>query len=132
MVKTNKFSNFKNALERLNEMNARYELLKTDEAVCDALIKRFEFTFDLAWKSLREFLLLQGIDSLSSPRAVFSEAYRAGFLQDDKIWLEIMASRNSSAHIYSADIAKEIISDINGKYCQAFLSLLNLYNNNNL
>lgn len=127
MVKTNKFENFKNALLRLNEMNNRFAVSKSDDAVSDALIKRFEFTYDLAWKSLKEFLVLQGFEVLASPRSIFAEAFRAGFLPDDKIWIEIIGGRNATTHIYSSEIASQIACDISERYCRAFDVLLNLY-----
>ncbi len=127
MVKTNKFENFKNAFTRLCEMKDRFAISKSDDAVRDALIKRFEFTYDLSWKSLKEFLVLQGFEVLASPRSIFAEAFRAGFLPDDKIWIEIIGGRNATTHIYSSEIASQIASDISERYCEAFDVLINLY-----
>ena len=53
----NKYENFGNAVNRLNEANVAYKKNSDNDIYQDALIKRFEFTFELAWKTLREFML---------------------------------------------------------------------------
>ena len=61
MVKTeNKYINFNNAVKRLNEANVLYKKNSDDDIYQDALIKRFEFTFELAWKTLRQFMIDSG------------------------------------------------------------------------
>ena len=55
MIKlANKFDNFNKAVKRLNEANIAYKKNRDDDIYQDALIQRFEFTFELAWKTLRE------------------------------------------------------------------------------
>ena len=51
----NKVENFYNALKRLSEVNVKYKKDKHDDVCRDALIKRFEFTFELSWKCLKEY-----------------------------------------------------------------------------
>lgn len=52
----NKYDNFSNAVNRLNEANIAYRRNPENDIYQDALIKRFEFTFELAWKTLRSRL----------------------------------------------------------------------------
>ncbi len=127
MVKTNKFENFKRACKRLNEMNTRYKSSKQDSAVQDALIKRFEFTYDLAWKSMREFLIMQGIEVMATPRCVFAEAYRTGFLKNESLWLEMISARNSTSHLYSEELAIDVADNISLRYSKEITALLVLY-----
>ena len=72
MIKlANKFDNFSKAVKRLNEANIAYKKNSADDIYQDALIKRFEFTFELAWKTLREFMTEQGYQlEILSPKGV--------------------------------------------------------------
>lgn len=73
----------------------------------DAAIQRFEFSYELAWKALRAHLLVQGIDS-TSPRDTFSQAYVQGWIDEDDVWLAMLADRNRSSHTYEESLALEI------------------------
>lgn len=128
MTKTaNKFENFNNAIKRLNEANIAYRKNKDDNIYQDALIKRFEFTYELAWKTLREYLIESGYRlETVSPKGVFSYAYQEGILDDENIWLDMLKSRNLTAHDYGQELSAEIADHISTRYSKA-LSLLGKY-----
>ena len=128
MTKTeNKNANFCQAVKRLNEANIAYRRHSDDDIYQDALIKRFEFTFELGWKSLREFLLAQGYRlEIPSPKGVFAFAYQEGILQDEALWLDMLESRNLTSHDYGRELSKEIADKISNRFCKA-LSDLNKY-----
>ncbi len=128
MTKTeNKNANFSQAVKRLNEANIAYRRHSDDDIYQDALIKRFEFTFELGWKSLREFLLAQGYRlEIPSPKGVFAFAYQEGILQDEALWLDMLESRNLTSHDYGRELSKEIADKISNRFCKA-LSDLNKY-----
>lgn len=65
----------------------------------DGVIQRFEFTFELFWKSLRLILLHEGFEC-RSPRSCIKEAYRVGFVVDGEIYLDMLDDRNRTSHIY--------------------------------
>lgn len=100
-------SDFNDALERLREALARPE----DEFIRDASIKRFEFCFELAWKSIRSIGRLEGQDCVT-PRAAFSLAWQARWLEDEGIWLDVLDARNKTAHTYREQTAKEVYSSL--------------------
>ncbi|MGH4123729.1 MAG: nucleotidyltransferase substrate binding protein [Clostridium sp.] len=116
-----KYENFKNALNRLKE-----GILKLDEEndlLRDGLIQRFEFTFELAWKTLKAYFEDEGLIGLNSPKSVLREAYSAGIISDDELWLKMLNDRNSTSHIYSEQVATEICNNIKGKYVMALSEL---------
>lgn len=125
MVKLdNKFENFKNAVKRLNEANTAYKSTKSNELYQDALIQRFEFTFELAWKCLREFMVLQGIVNLfNTPKAILKEGFSAGYLDNQDIWNKILEDRNLMAHTYDNSLAERIAEDISTQYCKVLAAL---------
>ena len=103
-----KFEKLENALFQLED--ACQENLK-NRFICDATIQRFEFTFELFWKFLQEYFRAQGVQ-LNFPRDVFSQAYSAKIVPEEKIWLEMLKDRNLTSHTYDQSVADEILSHI--------------------
>lgn len=117
-----KLDNFEKAYERLKEGIAKYDPL--NDLTRDGLIQRFEFTFELAWKTLKEVFEDEGVSGLNSPKRVLREAFVAEVIKNEELWLSMLADRNSTAHIYSEYVALRICSDIQGKYVLALGELL--------
>lgn len=119
-----KFDSFSNAVKRLNEANIAYRKDKDETLYQDSLIKRFEFTFELAWKALRDFLIEEGYAlKIASPKGVISFSYQEGFLSDEKVWLDMLQARNGTAHDYDRILAAEIAEDISNKYSKELQKL---------
>ncbi len=118
MRREKKLKNFSDALERLKEAveNAETEL------EIDGTIQRFEFTFEQAWKALKAFLEDEGIEC-RLPKGCLKEAYAAGFIEDEKLWLQMLSDRNTSSHLYSFETSREIFERIKGLYLGAFEKL---------
>lgn len=81
------------------------------DIVRDASIQRFEFCFELAWKTLKRILAFKGIEA-NSPRDVFREAARVSLVDDPIIWFEFLKKRNNTVHTYNEDIAEEIYKSL--------------------
>ena len=71
---------------RLEEAIADYEKLGLD-SIRDGVIQRFEFCTELAWKTLREYLLDQGYTEINSPKSVMKQAFADGILDHEEGWL---------------------------------------------
>ena len=78
-----------------------------NEYIRDSAIQRFEFTFELAWKTLKAFLEEQGI-TVYSPRDSFKGAFQTGLIDEDPTWLETIELRNLTTHTYNESTAEEI------------------------
>ncbi len=72
----------------------------------DATIQRFEFTFELTWKILQSILRVRGVE-VFSPREVIRGAAQEGLIENVDTWLNFLASRNASTHIYSEEMADD-------------------------
>ena len=120
----NKYENFGSAVNRLNEANVAYKKNSDNDIYQDALIKRFEFTFELAWKTLREFMLEQGYTlEILSPKGVISFAWREGIISNEELWLDMLQSRNLSAHDYGRELSADIADKISNRYCKELTAL---------
>ena len=87
---------FEQALRRLQEVLGEPE----SALVRDAAIKRFEFTFELAWKAVQRVLREQGV-LCHSPKGCLSEAYTCGLVRDSPLWIRMIEDRNLTVHTYN-------------------------------
>ncbi len=79
--------------------------------VIDATIQRFEFTFELFWKTLKKFLYKEGLDA-KTPREILQSAYQLKWIHNEKLWLNMLNDRNETSHIYDEAMAKRIYKNI--------------------
>lgn len=126
-----KVENYQNALKRLEEAIARYQASPSDTLYRDGLIQRFEFTFELAWKSLKEYLEDQGmVLTIVSPRSVLKEAYATGIIDNPDIWNEAVDSRNLMSHIYDEETAISIADRVSFEFIIPLSALAEFYKSN--
>lgn len=121
MSRVNKITNYKNALSRLKEGVEKYD--EQNDLLRDGLIQRFEFTFELAWKTLKVIFEDEGLAGLNSPKTVLREAFSAKLIDDDGVWLDMLTYRNTTAHIYNEKLSVEICNNITAKYIAVFEQL---------
>jgi len=108
-----KIENYHHALAQLAEAVQIYTADPGDALYRDGLIQRFEFTVELAWKSLKEYLEDQGaILGIASPRGVLKEAYAAGVITDAETWNRIIEARNITSHVYDEKTAQTVADQI--------------------
>ena len=116
-----KIENYLRAIRHLKEAVDTYSAQPENDLYRDGLIQRFEFTVELAWKSLKEYLEDQGVTiTRATPKAVLKDAFAAGVIQDDQIWILILDARNLTSHIYSEETAQNIARQV----CSDFLPTL--------
>jgi nucleotidyltransferase substrate binding protein (TIGR01987 family) len=116
-----KYENYKNALIRLNDGIMKFD--QTNDLLRDGLIQRFEFTFELAWKALKAIFEDEGLTGLNSPKTVLREAFSAGLIEKDELWLAMLSDRNTTAHIYNEQLAIDICSKVIKEYACEFNGL---------
>ena len=122
-----KRDNFVNAAHRLAEAVTDYQNIRND-TVRDGMIQRFEFTFELGWKALKEYMLDAGMqNTLQFPKQVLREAYAAELIDDERLWLDMLDARNSTSHIYDDRQAAAVMSGVQERYYKALRALASLY-----
>lgn len=107
-----RYDHFQQALARLEEAVA---MNPKDRLALDGLIQRFEFSFELGWKVLKDWLNYKGFE-VSAPRDVIQKAYQESFIDDFEGWLKMLELRNVSAHEYSLEKADGLIKLIQEKF----------------
>lgn len=102
-MNNDRFQSFTQSLDRFSD------ILKAEKNVAnrDSAIKRFELTFELAWKTLKMHVGAQGI-VCRSPRECLKEAFTLGIVRDNPLWVQMIQDRNASVHTYNEKLAEEI------------------------
>ena len=117
-------SRLKKATQRLGEAIQKADRDTSGDGVIeDAVIKRFEFTFELFWKCLKAFLEKQGIQC-RSPKNCLEEAFNFGLLRSEKPFTSMLEDRNKTAHIYSKEESEKIFEKIRDNYFEAFKEIV--------
>ena len=115
-----RLSNYRRALLQLQKFVDQRQLNELEQ---QGLIKAFEFTHELAWNVLKDYLQYQGNNAIHGSRDATREAFELGLLQDGDIWMSMIKSRNQSAHTYNKETADEISRLILNNYFSLFKTL---------
>jgi nucleotidyltransferase substrate binding protein (TIGR01987 family) len=121
---------FERALERFRIVvteRDRWVAEGNGDIVLDVAAKRFEFTYEMAWKALKRALDYLGIDA-RAPRPVFKEAYAQGLLSEEQVWLDMIEMRNLSSHVYDEHEISRILTELE-RYLAAFDALMDQLRN---
>jgi nucleotidyltransferase substrate binding protein (TIGR01987 family) len=110
------FEQFKEAFGRLKEA---IDIEGESDIKRDAVIKRFEFTYELLWKTYKKLARLEKLDYFS-PKACFQFAFKSGWIENEELFLEIIDARNKTSHVYSEEEARRIYDFIKEKVIDAF------------
>jgi len=109
---------FKNLEKAYSQFEKGIRLPRPSELERQGIIQSFEFTFELSWKCLKDYLSAQGVEC-SFPRDVIKQAFKSGVIENGEIWLEMLASRNLLTHTYDERIAREAYEKIKNHFFPA-------------
>ncbi|MBI9033618.1 MAG: nucleotidyltransferase substrate binding protein [Bacteroidales bacterium] len=116
-----RFANYQKALSQLERFPARNML---NEFEIQGLIKAFEYTFELAWKTLQDFLEeIAAYPDIKGPRPVIMKAFQDGYLTHGESWMSMLKDRNRTVHTYDQATASEIADAITKEYMPLFAAL---------
>src|SRR6476659_6810312 len=107
-----RFSNFKKAFAKLEEVAKTRSVSDLSDLEQEGLIQRFEYTYELAWKTLQDLLRLKGYLDVAGPNPVLQQAFKDGYIADGDAWKRMKASRELSSHTYDQSTAEEIVENI--------------------
>ncbi len=88
------------------------------------LIQGFEYTHELAWNMIKDYLEEQGIFGLLGSKSTVREAFKLGLLKEGEIWMDMIQSRNQTSHTYNTTLAEQVVSDIIHKYFYQFKEII--------
>ena len=115
-----RFNNFVKAFAQLEEavkLSRQRELSKLEQ---QGLIQAFEYTHELAWKTMKDFLEERGVLNIYGSRDATREAFKAGLIENGEVWMEMIQSRNLTSHTHNEETAAIIFSAIVDTYFAEF------------
>jgi nucleotidyltransferase substrate binding protein (TIGR01987 family) len=118
-----RFDNYKKALEQLNDAIEVMNERSLSNLEKQGLVQAFEFTHELSWKVLKDFLEYRGATDLYGSRDVVRRAFSLGILEEGEIWMNMIKSRNLTSHTYNEDVVDEIIGVVHSQYVKEFNKL---------
>jgi len=118
-----RFSNYKKALAKLGEVAGNGSADGLSELEKEGMIQRFEYTFELAWKTLQDLLSWKGYQGIVGPNPVLQQALQDGYIVDEQTWRNMKKSRELTSHTYDDETADNIAQGIVKGYYHALLAL---------
>ena len=115
-----RLQNFSRALNLLREIvEAHQDLTTLEPIVKEGTIQRFEYTFELAWKTLKDKMQADGLElERISPRYVFKSAFQAKYIDNIEDWLKMASDRNLMSHTYNFDTFDQVLVALKNDYFQ--------------
>ena len=118
-----RFSNYKKALQQLGEAVALSNTRELSDLEKQGLIQAFEYTHELAWSTLKDFLEHKGQKDIYGSRDASRKAFQLGIIEDGEVWMDMIQSRNKTSHTYNRETAEEIVNAVTTRYYELFISL---------
>jgi nucleotidyltransferase substrate binding protein (TIGR01987 family) len=115
-----RLNHFSKALSQLKRFIDKGDLNELEK---QGLIQSFEYTYELAWNTLKDYFESQGETNLHGSRDVFRLAFRRDIIEDGETWMDMIKCRTLTVHTYDEKIAEKIASDITNRYYPEFMTL---------
>ncbi|HHU25015.1 MAG TPA: DUF86 domain-containing protein [Bacteroidales bacterium] len=114
-----RYSSYAKALNKILEVvESERSFADLSDLEKEGLIQRFEYTFELAWKTLQDLLIYMGYNITPGPNSVLRKSFEIGLITNHDGWRKMAKARNITAHTYnekdSLRIAESIYTDYAG------------------
>jgi nucleotidyltransferase substrate binding protein (TIGR01987 family) len=116
-----RYQNYKKALLQLKKFIDKADGL--NELEIQGLIKAFEYTYELAWNTIKDFYENQGETGIQGSRDAIQMAFARGLISDGETWMQMLQDRNRTSHTYNESTANDIAKNITARYYRLFVEL---------
>jgi nucleotidyltransferase substrate binding protein (TIGR01987 family) len=115
-----RFQNYKKALVTLKNAVELAEKRELSDLEKQGMIQGFEFTFELAWNVMKDYLEDQGITGIIGSKNAVRHAFNKGLIEDGEVWMDMIKDRNIASHVYDDETAEDLFIAINNIYYHQF------------
>lgn len=116
-----RFQNFDRAFVLLRSAIDDKTIDQLSDLEQEGVIQRFEYTYELAWKTMKDYLEESGIIFEEvTPRNVIKEAFAAKIITDGQVWIDMLLHRNILSHTYDSQVFKSVLEAVAAQYLPAF------------
>ncbi|MCG7598628.1 nucleotidyltransferase substrate binding protein [Halomonas sp. McH1-25] len=118
-----RFSNFGKALSQLDEAVATMRQRELSNLEKQGVIQAFEYTYELGWNTLKDYLQWQGIESIVGSRDTIRQAFSLGLIEDGEAWMTMLVDRNRTSDTYNEKTAQDILHNIEQSHHRQLMAL---------
>ncbi|GIV16652.1 MAG: nucleotidyltransferase [Armatimonadota bacterium] len=118
-----RLTHYRRALAKLQDAVQLARQRPLSELEQQGLIQAFEYTHELAWKTLKDFLESRGVQNLYGSRDTTREAFKQGLLPNGEVWMKMIESRNLTSHTYNESVAQQVVHAVLQHYASEMESL---------
>jgi nucleotidyltransferase substrate binding protein (TIGR01987 family) len=118
-----RFQNYRQAFARLTEAVELSRQRALTDLEKQGLVQAFEFTHEMAWNVLKDYLEVQGFGDIVGSRGATRQAFKDGLIADGETWMDMIKARNQTSHTYNLDVAEGIVHHVLGRFHPAFLAM---------
>lgn len=118
-----RLNNFEKALNRLQSAVDMYQTRGLTDLEKQGMIQAFEFTHELSWKTMKDFLENRGNQDIFGSKDATRLSFTLGLIKDGEVWMDMIKSRNLSSHTYDENIAEKLVVRIVNEYVSEFEEL---------
>ena len=118
-----RFQNYRQALSRLTAAVRLSKERPLSELEQQGLIQGFEYTHELGWNVLKDYLEAQGFVGIIGSKGAAREAYKNGLVEDGEAWMDMITARNLTLHTYKTEVAEDIAKNILGRFHPALVAM---------
>ncbi len=116
-----RFDNFSRAFVLLREAVDTMEERALNQLEKEGMIQRFEYSWELAWKTMADFIASEGLNLPTvTPRAVLKASFQAGIISDGDEWMAALDARNKMSHVYNFKIFEQVIEALRTRFLPLF------------
>ena|ERR1022692_4903524 len=115
-----RFSNFKKALVQLEKFSGHQKLNEMEE---QGLIKAFEYTYELGWNVLKDYLESIGYTEIRGAVDSIRQAFKVNLISDGEAWMDMYRDRNKTSHTYNSSTPDDVIAAIKSSHIRQFKEL---------
>jgi nucleotidyltransferase substrate binding protein (TIGR01987 family) len=115
-----RFANYRKALAQMQCFIDKKDLSNLEK---QGLIKSFEYTYELAWNTMKDFLEFKGQTDIFGSRDAIRIAFSTGLITEGEDWMDMLKNRNATSHTYNEEVAEEIAQAILTVYFRLFVQL---------
>ncbi|MFZ5820734.1 MAG: nucleotidyltransferase substrate binding protein [Chloroflexota bacterium] len=115
-----RFNHFEKALNQLKKFIQKGKLNELEE---QGMIQAFEYTYELAWNTLKDYLEAQGETDIHGSRDTLRLAFKRGLIEDGETWMDMIRSRTLTSHTYNEEVAQQIANAVVQHYFLQFSKL---------
>lgn len=119
-----RFANYEKALRQLSEAVEKFGGNPLD-IIKEGIIQRFEFTHELAWKVMKDYLEYEGFQNINGSRSATREAFQKNIIKEGEMWMHMIESRNKTVHTYDEAILNSEFIKIADSYLPLFQEFYN-------